>query len=219
MLQKKFWIPIVCVLIGVAIGGTFLGKHVTSQEPVKIINPVPAETVDRSQPTPSQTQTESAIEGGHYHSDGTWHADAHQPTQLSDTDIKSKDDVSVEVKARGEHTTLGSVMEELGTDIYSVDINKVPPNLRKQAQYFKDRKEWLEKWERANAEWMQAGRILDNIGPRDAEQYTEYVKNLSEAEKLEHTAKLKNALEKYKEAIRNLDAITQEEPVDPDEEN
>lgn len=213
-MKKKFWIPIISLLV-IAIGcGLFYGTRVTDQEPVKIYKAVPPEGVSQPKPPPPG----ETYETGHWHGD-VWHAVAHEPTRQSEIDIAVEKDVSVEAKARGEHATLGSVMQELGTDIYSVDINKVPPHLRKQAQYFKDKKEWLEKWKMANAEWMQAGRVLDNLGPRDAEQYIQYVKNLSEDEKLEHTTKLKNALEKYKEASRNIDAINEEEPVDPNEEN
>ncbi len=78
MLQKKIWIPVLLVLIGFAIGGTFVGRHIASQEPVRVINVVTPEPVDRSESTPAETQPAPAAEGGHWHGD-EWHAESHEP--------------------------------------------------------------------------------------------------------------------------------------------
>ena len=56
------------ILIGIAIGGTFLSKYVASQEPLKTYNLVITESADDSKPTAEDPQ-------GHVHADGTWHAD------------------------------------------------------------------------------------------------------------------------------------------------
>ena len=45
MLTKKFWIPVVLVLIGIAIGGTFWHQHTTGQKP---INPSPQGIVEQT---------------------------------------------------------------------------------------------------------------------------------------------------------------------------
>lgn len=83
MLAKKFWIPVVCVLIGVAIGGTFLGKHVASQAPVKVINTVPSEPIDVSKPaTPKPPPPGETVESGHWHGN-EWHADAHETSEMA----------------------------------------------------------------------------------------------------------------------------------------
>ena len=224
MFAKKIWIPILLVLIGFAIGGTFVGRHIAShQEPVKVINVVTPEPVDRSQPTQAETQSAPAAEGGHWHGD-EWHADPHEPAPVEtlapvnelqqDVDIPVEDTTSV-----SDRLTLGQILAERGTDIYNIDLNEVPPDLRRKVQYFREKKVWSEKWEKANTDWFQAGKNLDNIGPRDAEEYTKYIRSLSETEKREHTARLKDALEKYRAASETLDAISQEEPIYPNEEN
>ncbi|MXV83806.1 hypothetical protein F4X88_14390 [Candidatus Poribacteria bacterium] len=84
MLLKKFWIPVLLVLIGVAIGVTFWGyQHVASQAPVKIINPVTADPVDTSKPaTPKPPPPGETAESGHWHGQ-EWHADAHTPGEQS----------------------------------------------------------------------------------------------------------------------------------------
>ena len=229
MLHKKFWIPILLVLIGVAIGGTFWGKHVASQDPVKTYKPV-----ERSQPaTPKPPPPGETAESGHWHGD-EWHAephapviedipfedaDEHQPTRQSETDIASGNDVSTKGQSPEGRLTLGQVVAELGTDIYNIDLNEVPPDLRRKVQYFRDKKVWSEKWKKANTDWFEAGKNLDNIGPRDAEEYAKHIRSLSETEKLEHAARLKDALEKYRVASETLDAVSQEEPIYPNEEN
>ena len=82
-------------------------------------------------------------------------------------------------------------------------------------QYYKDYNVWWEKWGKAHTEWVQAGETLDNIGPRDAEEYVAYVTSLSETEKLEHAAKLEDALKKYLAASEKNAAVIKEKPVFP----
>ncbi|MYA58820.1 hypothetical protein F4X88_21295, partial [Candidatus Poribacteria bacterium] len=80
MLLKKFWIPVLLVLIGVAIGVTFWEyQQVASQAPVKIISPVTADPVDTSKPaTPKPPPPGETYESGHWHGE-EWHAEPHEP--------------------------------------------------------------------------------------------------------------------------------------------
>ena len=167
MLAKKFLIPVLLVLIGVAMGGTFWGKHVASQAHTQVINAVTPEPVDRSQPTQAETHPAPAAEGGHWHGD-EWHADEHEPAPVEtlapvnelqqDVDIPVEDTTSV-----SDRLTLGQILAERGTDIYNIDLNEVPPDLRRKVQYFREKKVWSEKWEKANTDWFQAGKNLDEI--------------------------------------------------------
>ena len=77
MFAKKIWIPIVFVLIVVAIGGTLWGHHIASQEPTKVYKAVEVEELESTDTTPTS-------QGGHFHADGTWHADAHPPAKQGD---------------------------------------------------------------------------------------------------------------------------------------
>ncbi|MCY3723572.1 MAG: hypothetical protein OXG97_15225 [Candidatus Poribacteria bacterium] len=231
MLRKRIWIPIVCVFV-IAMGcGLFYGRKVANQEPVKVYKPVEVskQPVAPKPPPPGET-----YETGHWHGEESHaephdtpliedipfeDADEHQPTRQSETDIASGNDVSTKGQSPEGRLTLGQVVAELGTDIYNIDLNEVPPDLRRKVQYFRDKKVWSEKWKKANTDWLEAGKNLDNIGPRDAEEYTKYIGSLSETEKLEHAARLKDALEKYRVASETLDAVSQEEPIYPNEEN
>ena len=77
MFAKKFWIPVVLVLIGVAIASTFWGQHIASQEPTKVYK-----TTQASQPAASTTSAQQEVsEGGHFHADSTRHAYAHPPAE------------------------------------------------------------------------------------------------------------------------------------------
>ena len=79
MFAKKFWIPVVLVLIGIAIGGTFVGRHIASQEPVKIYNAVTPEPVEvQRQAPPKPPPPGETAESGHWHGD-EWHAEPHDP--------------------------------------------------------------------------------------------------------------------------------------------
>ncbi len=69
-----------------------MGRHIASQEPVRVINAVTPEPVDRSQPTPAETQP--AAESGHWHGD-EWHADPHEPVQEGVEPIGDDTDVSI----------------------------------------------------------------------------------------------------------------------------
>ena len=85
MLKKKFWVPILLMLIGVAIGGTFWGyQHVASQDPVKIINAVMPDSVDTSKPaTPKPPPPGETAESGHWHGE-EWHAEPHDTPQAAE---------------------------------------------------------------------------------------------------------------------------------------
>jgi hypothetical protein len=77
MFAKKFWIPIILVLIGVAIGGTFFRQHIASQEPTTTINPVTAEPVEVERAGPKPPPPGETTETGHWHGD-QWHAEPHE---------------------------------------------------------------------------------------------------------------------------------------------
>ena len=77
MFAKQFWVPILLMLIGVAIGGIFVGRHIASQEPVKVINAVTPDPVDTSTPaTPKLQPPGETAESGHWHG-AEWHAEPH----------------------------------------------------------------------------------------------------------------------------------------------
>ena len=73
MLQKKFWIPILIVLIAVVGCGLFYSKRIAQQEPVKVHKPVEAQQSTTPKPPPPGETAES----GHWHGD-EWHTEANE---------------------------------------------------------------------------------------------------------------------------------------------
>ena len=81
MLRKKIYIPIgLCLVLLLVIGFLSLCSDVPD-EPVKIYKAVAVE--EPTQPTPAEAPVGDTSQGGHFHADGTWHADPH--SQVSDT--------------------------------------------------------------------------------------------------------------------------------------
>lgn len=66
LFAKKIWIPIVFILIGIAIGSTFWGQHIASQEPVKVFTAVTPEPASETVELPHSGET---AESGHDHVD------------------------------------------------------------------------------------------------------------------------------------------------------
>lgn len=72
MFTKKFWIPIILILIGLTVGTIFWGQHGTSQEPVKVYKAVEVQqSATPKPPPPGET-----YETGHWHGD-EWHSEPH----------------------------------------------------------------------------------------------------------------------------------------------
>ncbi len=84
--QKRFWIPILSVLV-IAMGcGLFYGRKVANQAPVKVYKPVDVQqSATPKPPPPGET-----AENGHWHGD-EWHAephDTHAPAEVSEVDAE-----------------------------------------------------------------------------------------------------------------------------------
>ncbi|MDE0423982.1 MAG: hypothetical protein OXN25_03820 [Candidatus Poribacteria bacterium] len=74
MLKKKIWLPILIVLL-IAIGiGVWHGQRVANQAPIKVYKPV---EVEKTEVPPKVDET---VQGGHFHEDGTFHAEPHELT-------------------------------------------------------------------------------------------------------------------------------------------
>lgn len=76
--KKRFWIPIVSVLV-IAMGcGLFYGRKVANQEPVKIITPVEVEKPATPKPPPPGETYETE----HWHGD-EWHTEPHEAEETA----------------------------------------------------------------------------------------------------------------------------------------
>ena len=82
MLQKKFWIPILIVLLAVVGCGLFYSKRIAQQERVNVHKPIEVEQPPTSKPPPPGETAES----GHWHGD-VWHAEPHKPVAVSEAEL------------------------------------------------------------------------------------------------------------------------------------
>ncbi len=107
LFAKKSWIPIVFILIGVAIGSTFWGRHIASQEPVKVVTvvtpepasetvklPHPSETADGSYDPVDEWDAET-VESGHDPVD-EWDVEHSELLEVTDAPAEQPRGVDIE---------------------------------------------------------------------------------------------------------------------------
>ena len=107
LFANKIWIPIVFILIGVAIGSTFWGQHIASQEPVKVFTAVtpepalesvtlspPGETAESGDDHVNEWDAEAA-ESGHDHVD-EWDAEHSELLEVPDVPAEQPRGVDLE---------------------------------------------------------------------------------------------------------------------------
>ncbi|MDE0556724.1 MAG: hypothetical protein OXI24_21130 [Candidatus Poribacteria bacterium] len=229
MLSKKIWIPVICVLIGVAIGGTFWGQHIASQEPIKVYTPV---AIDREVSTPKPPPPGETAESGHWHGD-EWHAEPHEPVgEVSETHVE----VPIDAEFAAYEASLSHFTEEeLATYRRALrgeivrhrekypdceDHEAVFEDADRNAKWYLKYKAHWKKVKAAEEEWLSAltenDEFLNNffLNMSVAERL-EFVKNMSEAERNSIAAKLKDSEERREAAYQKLQEIKQEEPIEP----
>ena len=218
MLAKKIWIPVLLVLIGFAIGGTFVGRHIASQEPVRVINVVTPEPVDRSQPTQAETQPAAAAEGGHWHGD-EWHADPHEPSDVIPEPMRDTPEfLSAERLLDLPAETLSDVLVKSYVDEHfeaypdCQEHESVLADARREADFYFADTQWFEERQAASAEFKRLGEELD--------RYTEKSRNfdyerMSAQEKQEKAAYLEDWQKRYDTAFEKTREISRQNPVHP----
>lgn len=245
MFQKKFWIPIVFVLIGVAIGGTFWSQHISSQEPIKVYKTTPME-----RPPVRETPVEPTVEGGHFHADGTFHAAPHEtaPVEVSapDPEVPEGSDVAQAFLKDVDAThTPFETYDEMQTfldtassediyerirDMYVARHYRKYPDCtghdalladaeREAAYYLKDLEH--RKIEAAvYAEWKQAlhesNEVAPPMGSPEALALLQRIKSMTKEERLALAAKVRAASEKFQTVAKNLEEIRRQRPVSPE---
>lgn len=76
MFRRRFWLPLLIVLLVFVGCGLFYGRRVAKQEPVKIYKPVEV-AGEATAPKPKPTPPGETAESGHWHGD-EWHAEPHE---------------------------------------------------------------------------------------------------------------------------------------------
>ena len=161
MLQKKFWIPVLLVLIGVAIGGTFWGKHIASQEPVKTYKPVEFQQSTAPKPPPPG----ETYETGHWHGD-EWHSEpneVHAPAEVATPEAQGGQ-IAQPVNAQPPTLTQEEleIMQMTSEEVYEAlyeELNKLEKGSEAYKE-FADKIKWFEKNRELSDRRIQAAEKL-----------------------------------------------------------
>ena len=113
MFIRKYWIPLLVLLVAIVGVGLYLLTTQPEKEPIVIIKPV--------EPLPkSERQTEAPVGGtsqdGHFHADGTWHAGPHETPQRDTTAAEKKIELYPKW-TKEEYTKLKAINKDLESNI------------------------------------------------------------------------------------------------------
>ena len=156
-----------------------------------------------------QGAKELAKQGGHFHEDGTWHADTRETEVLPLAEVSQPQ--------QGDPSSV--IAQESSTDN---PITDPPPGVseeielfqQRKAQYLKDLKAWSEELDQAHTKWMQATEI-DIKSPEEYEKEREVFQSLSESEKREIVTKQQAKVERAQAASERISFLLQNRPVSP----
>ena len=182
--QKRFWIPILSVLV-IAMGcGLFYGRKVANQAPVKVYKPV-----DFQQPTtPKPPPPGETAESGHWHGD-EWHAephDTHAPAEVSQVDAERPTPPAERTEVQGAPPP--APMQESSR-------TRTP---QEEAEIQRQQREWVDKDYQIRIKVWQAHRAWSNLMPETVEEAKRY-----QTDK-EWQRKAQEAADKYDEVLEIL---------------
>ena len=202
-----------------------MGRHIASQEPVRVINAVTPEPVDRSQPTPAETQP--AAEGGHWHGD-EWHADPHEPVVEAPAPVEDYVDEELaayeaslshfteEERATYDRALQGEIVRHREKYPDCQDHEAVFEDADRFSRWYLSHKKWREERAVIEAEWetvmYEKDDFFDNLYLNmSADERSEFLKNMSAAD----VAEFKDWMERRDAVHKNLQEFKQEEPSEP----
>lgn len=210
MLRKKFWIPLVLVLIGAAIGGRFWQKHASNRPPVKVYKPL--EIGQNGVPEPEA----EILSDGKVSSDDATYGESSSSEEISPDGSTDRE------------THIDGVLPSVLTDRESFMSSPEAPQLdtdseeqirlyrQRVEQYIRDSEKWKKAFRQAFEEKMQVSREFFNLTPNSSpEDMHAYFSSLSVAEKEQLHAKVLIYMERLDAADKKLDAVEQAQPVFP----
>lgn len=164
---------------------------------------------EKQKPTTTEVLIGDTEQGGHFHEDGTWHADTRETEVLPLAEVSQPQ--------QGDPSSV--IAQESSTDN---PITDPPPGVseeielfqQRKAQYLKDLKAWSEELDQAHTKWMQATEI-DIKSPEEYEKEREVFQSLSESEKREIVTKQQAKVERAQAASERISFLLQNRPVSP----
>ena len=113
MFHKNIWVPILILFLVVMGVGLFYRQKVAKQEPVKIYKTIKVEEPTAKPKSPKPTAPDTPVlqrpTPGHFHEDGTFHAQTHErPVDLPSTATVSKSLIAAETISPGDYIFVAS---------------------------------------------------------------------------------------------------------------
>lgn len=223
------------LVVVIIAGGILYLKHLEVQRQREI-----AETASRVKsltPTQMATQTASGIEvvetetgGGHFHTDGTWYAEPHEPViaeeipfedgsfeEIVDPDLVDFTDAELATYERVKLTQIklhwAKYPDCQDHEAVFSDADRFSRWYVKDKAYRKKRRALYEEWEKIAAE---NDKFFDDFYlNKSAEERAQFVKNMSDAERVSFIAKLEDWEKRKAVAFQRYDEVDKEEPTKP----
>ena len=189
MLQKKFWIPILIVLLAVVGCGLFYSKRIAQQERVNVHKPIEVEQPPTSKPPPPGETAES----GHWHGD-EWHAEphgAHPPAEVSEQPQPTTEGQGAPVGAQHVGAQPPAPMQDSSR-------TRTPQEEAETQKRWRAWSEWEDKAHELRVNFSQVSKANTDLMPKTAEEAERY-----QTDK-EWQRKMQEATDKYDEALRML---------------
>ncbi|MCG9133853.1 hypothetical protein J5I95_19465 [Candidatus Poribacteria bacterium] len=83
MFFRKYWLPLTVFIVALVGVGLYYLQTRPPKDPILIVKPV---EVEKQQPQPTaKAAVGDTSQGGHFHADGTWHGEPHEPPSRVDT--------------------------------------------------------------------------------------------------------------------------------------
>ncbi len=194
--QKRFWIPILSVLV-IAMGcGLFYGRKVANQAPVKVYKPV-----DVQQPaTPKPPPPGETAESGHWHGD-EWHAephDTHAPAEVSQVDAELATPPAERTEVTGAPVGAPHVGAQSSTPRQESSRTRTPQEEAEIQRQWREWSKWEDKAHELRVKISQAHHAWSDLMPESVEEAERY-----QTDK-EWQRKAQEAADKYDEVLEMM---------------
>ena len=217
ILSNRLFMGALAFFVLIVVGGTLYLKHVereTVEELARTNQRI--KTLTEKQPPTPEAPVGDTLHGGHFHEDGTWHAEPHE------TPVRPAAEVSLPQTQTATRQPLVIVQGNPITDpIAEAQLSDAEKQhtlyQQRVKQHLKDHAQWMENFSKAHTERMQAGQELLQLFSDTLEKRERINRfgdaEFSDAERQEIAAKVEKLKENIDAAVKKLDAVMKEEPV------
>ena len=176
MFIRKYWLPLTVFIVAIAGVGLYYlqTRPRPPKPPILIVKPVEFEK------SPAETPVGETAQGGHFHEDGTWHAEPHEPVEnpsIAEENLEPIEPPAYiydpDTKERPEGWDPDLVYETGHGKI--IDLNYRPLTEEEQAEY--ERLKATENPEHYGEKW-ESGLRITAIGNIKQKNYPAFTKSL-----------------------------------------